>query len=116
MRIGFSKTVLVVCCGLGLASCANQKLNSGRNVQFDGMTFRAKLSKGDDRAEFSIAVHEPSKSLSGAREAGRYEATKYCIKNYGTSDVIWTHGPDDAENSLIVVDGSLQFSGRCKGW
>ena len=107
---------LLLSATIALSACANAKVNSGRNVEFDGARFGAKLSKGDSREEFSVLVREPSKSLTGAREAGRYEGTKYCIQNFGTSEIIWSNGPDDADESLVITDNTLVFQGRCKGW
>lgn len=109
-------SILLLSATVALSACANAKVNSGRNVEFDGMRFSSKLSKGETREEFSVLVREPSKSLAGAREAGRYEGTKYCIKNFGTSEVIWSNGPDDDDEALVIVDDTLSLQGRCKGW
>lgn len=83
-------------------------------IAFEGHYFRAKLSKVDGQRDvFTVTVRDAAKSLEGAREAGRYEATKYCIKNYGSSDITWVVGPDTPAQNLAVVDGSLVFQGAC---
>ena len=83
-------------------------------VTFDGQFFRAKLSKVDkQRDQFSIEVSPVSASLDGARDAGRYEATRYCIKNYGTSVVIWAMGLDAEDGTLRVENDKLQLRGAC---
>jgi hypothetical protein len=51
--------------------------------------------------------------LVGAREAGRYEATKYCINQYGTSDIAWVSGPDVEDGSLTINNDELQLRGAC---
>lgn len=96
---------------LTLAACG---LNENRPT-FDGKLFRAKLSKVDkQRDQFSVTVSPVSQSLDGAREAGRYEATKHCIAQFGTSDIVWVNGPDGEEGTLIVTDDKLQLRGACK--
>ena len=64
----------------------------------------------DDRS-FSLVVRRANRSLSGASEAGRYEATKFCIKNFGTSDIAWVLSPDD--NNVGLNGKVLELSGRC---
>lgn len=110
------KNIVLIAMIVGVSACGNTRKNSSKNVEFDGVKFAVKLSKGEDREDFSIVVREPSKTLAGAREAGRYAATKYCIKNYGTSDVIWANGPDDADEALLIDNDTLSLVGRCKGW
>lgn len=78
--------------------------------------FRSKSSAVDKKvtlADFLVTVRDVSQSLDGARAAGRNEATKYCIAQYGTSQVKWNVGPDTAAEYLRVVDDTLTFSGRC---
>ena len=95
-----------------LMGCSNTFGLDENKVPFDGYYFSSKLTqkKTDDRY-FTVKVRRSSRSLSGAREAGRYEATKFCIKNFGTSDIKWALGPDD-EN--VGLTGSiLKLSGKC---
>ncbi|NRB03792.1 MAG: hypothetical protein HRU30_11070 [Rhodobacteraceae bacterium] len=84
-------------------------------VAFEGVEFRSKASFVDrkDRTAFEISVRPFSASAEGAREAGRYEATRYCVERYGTSDIIWTAGPDDAAEDLLVEGDTLNLAGTC---
>lgn len=92
------------------AGCSN---NDDR-IAFDGQYYRAKLSKVDKQLDvFSVAVRPVSASLAGAREAGRYEATAYCVNTYGSSQIDWTAGPDAPEETLRVEDDTLVLQGRC---
>jgi hypothetical protein len=101
---------LVLASVLALTACAQNK----NNPKFDGHTFRAKLSKVEkQRDQFSVVVSPASSSLEGVREAGRYEATKYCIAQFGTSDIVWVNGPDAEDNQLIISDDKLQLRGAC---
>ena len=52
------------------------------------------------------------RSLFGAKEAGRYEATIYCVNKFGTSDIIWDVSPDDV--SKVTSDKSIFIKGRCR--
>ena len=106
LRIGGGAFALA----LLLAACDSED----DRVLFDGVSFRAKTSKvGEDRTQFSAVVFKALQSIDSAREAGRYEGTKYCIKNYGSSRIDWTLGPDDPEEALQIRDGDLLLQGRC---
>ena len=69
-------------------------INENR-VPFDGFLFNAKLKVGASKKDFEIIVPRSHRSLVGAKEAGRYEATIYCVNKFGTSDIIWDISPDD---------------------
>lgn len=101
---------LVLASVLALAACGK----NDNSPSFDGQDFRAKLSKIDkQRDQFSVVVSPVSSSLVGAREAGRYEAIKYCIAQFGTSDIVWVNGPDTEDNRLTISDDKLEFRGAC---
>ena len=95
---------------LGLFSCGERYLDN--QVAFEGIKFRANLKqvKGDDFA-FNVTVKNAKKNLKGACEAGRYEATKFCIERLSTSEIEWMNGPDS--DVLTLQDGNLKFSGKC---
>jgi len=97
---------------LMMTGCSNPFELEENKVSFDGYYFSSKLSRNklDDRA-FDLTVRRANRSLSGAREAGRYEATQFCIKNYGTSDIKWVLGPDD--QSVGLTGKVLRLSGQC---
>jgi hypothetical protein len=104
-------TLAVSACG---SSLRNTLQPSSKRVLFEGQYFPARLSRDrDDRAAFSVVVSRAGQGLNGAREAGRYEATKYCIDQYGNSDAVWSVGPDSA--GLAVRDDQLTLAGRCAG-
>ncbi len=86
-------------------------------VLFDGYDFRAKTAPVDkkrSRADFTVTIKDATRSLDGAREAGRYQGTRYCIANYGNSDIDWAVGPDTDPAQLRFVDGDLSFQGTCQ--
>ena len=53
-----------------------------------------------------------NRSLSGAKEAGRYEATIYCVNKFGTSDIAWDLDPEDV--SAVRSSNSIFIKGRCR--
>ncbi|MGZ2258304.1 hypothetical protein [Roseobacter sp. A03A-229] len=54
-----------------------------------------------------------SASLLGAREAARYEATIFCVTEYGSSAIEWVVGPDDADEVLPITNDTLTLEGAC---
>ena len=95
-----------------IMGCSNPFELKENKVSFDGYYFSSKLSRSklDDRS-FDLTVKRANRSLSGAREAGRYEATRFCIKNFGTSDIKWVLDPDD--QSIGLTGKVLKLSGQC---
>ncbi len=92
-----------------LAGCSGED-----PILFDGQRYQARAeSTRDDRSHFVISVSPVSASLTGAREAGRYEATRYCMRRYSSSDMDWEAGPDAPEDDLTIVEDTLTLSGRC---
>lgn len=81
--------------------------------EFDGQKFRTSVKADGDKSQFVVTVKGADKSLAGAREAGRYAATKHCIERFGASDVTWAHGPDAAEDALQRDGDDLMFEGVC---
>lgn len=107
-----AKGVCLLTAGVMLAACQPA---DGERVAFDGIFFRSSASPADrkDRQAFDVSVRPFSASAEGAREAGRYEATRYCVSRYGTSDIVWTNGPDAEDGTLIVDNDRLMLSGQC---
>ena len=103
---------LATCSFLIMVGCSNPFELEENKVSFDGYYFSSKLTRNklDDRS-FDLKIRRANRSLLGAREAGRYEATRFCIKNYGTSDIKWVLGPDD--QSIGLTGKVLKLSGQC---
>lgn len=79
---------------------------------FDGIKFNTKITVDKaNPAAFEIWVAQAGRSIDGAREAGRFRSTVYCIKTYGASDVYWIVGPD--QPTPIVQNGDLYLKGAC---
>ena len=94
-----------------VAACSGTIRNVNA-VKFDGHYFAGRASKSSaDPHGFSVRIRNAAKSIAGAREAARYEATIYCIEQFGTSDIIWSIGPDD--EAISLSNRSLTLAGRC---
>ena len=110
-RRHLSALAKVVVASTLVAACSGTIRNVNA-VKFDGHYFAGRVSKSSaDPHGFSVRIRNAAKSIAGAREAARYEATSYCIQQFGTSDIIWSIGPDDEEISLS--NRSLTLAGRC---
>lgn len=85
-----------------------------QRISFEGFYFKTKSSKvDDDRAVFTSTASGVSSSLDGARQAAEHEGIKYCINNFGSSDIVWALGPDTPPAQLVVSDNKLTFQGKC---
>ena len=98
-----------LCIGL-LGACTSTE----DRIYFDGQFYNAKVRKVERQLDvFSITVKPVSKSLQGAIDAGVYEATVHCVNSYGSSDIVWTAGPDAPEDQLNIEKDTLTLQGRC---
>ncbi|CAD0183515.1 hypothetical protein RUESEDTHA_00385 [Ruegeria sp. THAF57] len=107
---------LVVCASAALVASCGLVTPSSDRVVFDGQYFRAKAKVVDKKTaptDFTVVVNGVSASLDGAREAGRYEGTKFCIAKYGSSRIDWKVGPDTEPQNLRITDDKLTFAGKC---
>lgn len=103
---------LMLMAALLLAGCSNVRADK---IAFDGVYFRSTANAIEKQRDFfEIRVTPASSSIEGAREAGRYEATRYCIENFGTSNMAWVNGPDAENGSLTINDDSLILRGTCE--
>lgn len=94
-----------------LAACGNRRDNA---IPFDGQFFRAVAKKIDrTRDAFTVTVRPVSASFEGALQAGEYEATKYCILTFGSSDIDWEIGPDLDPEAYTIDGDQLLLSGTC---
>lgn len=103
---------LVACLGLAACDSARNFFSSDRTT-FDGVAFRGQAKAVDkaDRRDFLASAGPASRSMAGAREAVRYQGTRYCILNFGISDIDWEISP---ETEVLPMDGDrVVLKGRC---
>lgn len=104
---------MVVLLGSSLSACGPRQ-NDPRKPEFDGLRFSAKLtSTRDNPRDFTIVISPASANVAAAQEAGRYEATKYCLQTFGGSDTVWTLGPDLPVDQVRLVGDTITMTGRC---
>lgn len=110
-RGGFALAAVLV--GASLAACG-PRLNDPRKPEFDGQRFSARLTATrDNPRDFTVVVSPASGNVPAAQEAGRYEATKYCLQTFGGSDTVWTVGPDLPVEQVTVAGDAITMTGRC---
>ena len=108
---------LLALIALSLVTACGLVTPSSDRILFDGKAFRAKAKVVDKKvspADFTVTVNGASASLDGAREAGRYEGTKFCVQNFGSSRISWKVGPDTEPQNLRISDDKLTFAGTCQ--
>jgi len=104
--------VLLSLCAVILAGCNARK----DQLAFDGQYFRSSVARVDkDRQQMVISVKPVSASFEGALEAGRHEATKYCVLNFGSSAIDWILGPDEEADAYTIQNDTLTLRGTCEG-
>ena len=95
---------------LTLTACTNDD----DRIRFDGHYFRTKVKTVDRQLDqFTVQIRNVSQSLEGARQAGRFAGVEHCVGNFGSSDIIWTVGPETPAQNLQIVDDTLIFRGTC---
>ncbi|WP_158968383.1 hypothetical protein [Chachezhania sediminis] len=102
-------------CLLSAMAAGCSSLSNKEPILFEGKQFRAK-AKGTSKeslSPFRVEVKNPSQSLEGARQAGIYEGTRYCIEKFGTSQIVWENNANSPEAQPKIVDGKLVVSGQC---
>ncbi len=102
-----------------VAGCSGGMGLPNRNKEvFDGQSYSSRVSKNDaDPQQFTVSVKDAAgKGMTGARKAGEYAATRYCIANYGESGINWLRGPSNPDAMMAVDNGNLIMSGSCLGW
>lgn len=106
-----TSVVLALAAGLALAGCAKKS----DRILFDGVHYKTKAkSASDDRMDFVVTVPGVDRGLPGAQKAGQHEAVRYCISNFGASDIVWQGGGETAAPE--VAGTTMTLRGRCALW
>ena len=112
-----TRIVLIAGLAMSLTACASvQQRIFGIQTTDLGLPFRADLTRGETRREFSVTVRAEGASLEDARESARYPATRHCIERFGLSDVDWVLDPATGDWAVTRTEnGGLVVSGQCVG-
>jgi hypothetical protein len=112
-----ARTALIsmMLCSLLVATGCTER---SKRVLFDGKYYptRERGIDKSDRHAFQVTVRRVAQGVEQAREAGRHGGSKYCIKNFGTSEIEWERGPDDDVALLLLDNGTMVLTGRCVTW
>lgn len=106
--------LLIISLALVVTSCGRLGLgNASKRAETENtLPFKAKLSKGEDRA-FSVAVVNKGAGVAQVRESVRFEATKYCLLTFGGSDAEWQISPVSKDWAFSQDGDKLIFNGEC---
>ena len=78
------------------------------------LPYRASFTRGEDRRDLTIRVQAPaSATVDQVRESARFEATRYCIPNFGGSDARWTIDPVTGDWAFTRDGNEMIFNARC---
>lgn len=105
--------VLSVVCLTVLAGCGNT--SNKQRVLFDGYAFKSSIKDvKEDPQMFDVTVKGANQSRTAAEDAGRYEATRYCVVNYGNSKLEWLVVQETSDGEVKVEQDTLLLRGRCE--
>ena len=96
-----------------LAGCTERK----ERVVFDGNYYPPKSrAEKQDRRNFTASVSRANRGIEGAQKAVVHEATRYCLENFGTSDIAWA-AAQTGEGPVYTRSGDrVSVAGRCVIW
>lgn len=99
-------------CALTLAACGGGRTE----IAFQGEVYRATSTAGDPRESFTATARPVGAGPAGAVLAAEHEGKRYCIENFGTSDIVWDIGPDSDPAALPVEGDAVTLAGTCDPW
>lgn len=102
--------VLLMISGCGVRE---RVFGAGATQSDVALPFRAKLTKGVDRRDFTVRVRAGGASVDRVRESVRFQATGYCLSTFGGSDTRWAIDPVTGDWAFTRDGEDMIFSGRC---
>ena len=106
--------LLSLCAGLAGCSTFAQNLGLAKSDTARNLPFKAKLTAGEDKRDYTVAVKAPGAEIEDVRESVRHPATRHCLYGYGNTNKTWVM--DEASGDWAYTrseDGTLTFTGRC---
>jgi hypothetical protein len=97
---------------LALAACGGGRTE----VAFDGVSYNASAARGETVDRFIASARPVSAGLAGAVRAAEHAGKRYCIAQYGSSDIAWRTGPESDPAALPVAGDAVTLEGRCAPW
>jgi len=97
-----------------VASCGALRGDKSRGAESErALPFKAKLKQGGDKRDFTVEVANRGAGLEAVRESVRFEATKYCLLNFGGSETAWRMDAASDDWAFTQDGDKLIFSARC---
>ncbi len=114
LRTGARPLILALMAGALIAGCTK----TSERVTFNGVYYKAKSKPASkaDRERFVIKVPRVNRGYDGALAAGNYEGKRYCIENFGTSEIAWSRAPEGARGTIPISNNTMTFTGKCVTW
>ena len=105
-------TIIIV----GLFGCGSiNQYFKGVNVKpTEPLPYKTNLSSQKNAEEFVVSVKNKEQGIKEVRESVRFEATKYCLLYFGTSDINWKISQITQDWAFDSNSGKLIFSGQCE--
>lgn len=113
---GLAGRLALAAAALSVAGCDMLTAASTRAARADTrFEYRTRLDRQDDRRDMAIAVENRGAGLDDVREAVRFEATRYCLQTFGSSDTAWQTDPATGDWAYATDGARLLFRARCTG-
>lgn len=106
------RSALILLLALSLTGCSYFRRN-GEGVASAELPFKASITKGEDRRDFSVRVRAGGAEVADVRESVRFPATRYCLSIFGGSDADWTIDPVTGDWAFVRDGEDMIFTGHC---
>ena len=105
-------TIIIV----GLFGCGsiNPYFKGFKVKPTEPLPYKTNLSSQKNAEEFVVSVKNKEQGIEEVRESVRFEATKYCLLYFGTSDINWKRSQITQDWAFDSNSGKLIFSGQCE--
>lgn len=109
----FARIVLFAVLAFSLSGCSQLWSANGEGVAAQTLPYRASLQRGEDRRDFTVTVRAPGATVGQVRESVRFQATRYCLPTYGSSEAEWSLDQSTDDWAFARAGENMVFTGRC---
>jgi len=106
--------IVLSCIALTLSGCGLRERIFGTTGTADrALPYRTSLARGEDRRNITVRVRARNAGVAQVRESVRFQATRYCLANFGGSDTRWTLDARTGDWAFSHDGDEMVFTGRC---
>ncbi len=109
--------ILLLLCGAMVAACGRNRGERAAKHRVD-LPFKATLDRAEDPRDFTVSLAATGdispEAIDTMRESIRYPATRYCLYNFGGSDIDWQTDAVSGDWAVSRNGERLAFHGRCQ--